>query len=125
MTDCHLSSKSCVSAKRSQHLRLSFLILTAARSGEVFGLRWQEIDLEAGVWTVPADRMKAGRLHRVPLSTQAMRILAGIRQDQSPSDFVFFGQKKGSDLSSMALEMMLRRMGVTDATVHGVQVELP
>ncbi|MHB2168018.1 tyrosine-type recombinase/integrase [Alsobacter sp. R-9] len=102
-------------------LALEFTILTAARSGEVLGARWSEIDLAAKVWTVPAKRMKAGREHRVPLSDRALAILedaAKLREDDGPGAFVFPGQKPGRGLSSMALEMVLRRLDV-DCTVHG------
>ena len=73
---------------------LEFAILTAARSGEVLGARWDEIDLRAKVWTVPADRMKAGKEHRVPLSDRAMAILDEL-QPARVSDFVFPGFKRG------------------------------
>lgn len=96
---------------------LEFAILTAARSGEVLGARWQEIDLQARVWTVPAERMKAGREHRVPLSDRAVAILKSMHS-QRVSEFVFPGMKADRPLSIMALEMVLRRMKV-DATVHG------
>ncbi|MBM1175030.1 tyrosine-type recombinase/integrase [Microvirga arabica] len=96
---------------------LEFAILTAARSGEVFGALWNEFDLEAGVWTVPASRMKAGREHRVPLSSRAVEILREMQQKRL-SDLVFPGMKPGRPLSVMALEMVLRRMKV-DVTVHG------
>ncbi|WP_446685717.1 tyrosine-type recombinase/integrase [Microvirga soli] len=96
---------------------LEFAILTAARSGEVFGARWEEFDLEARVWTVPAARMKAGREHRVPLSARAVVILREMQQKRF-SDLVFPGTKPGRPLSVMALEMVLRRMKV-DVTVHG------
>jgi integrase len=96
---------------------LEFAILTAARSGEVFGASWNEFDLEARVWTVPAARMKAGRVHRVPLSARAVEILRGMEQKRL-SDLVFPGTKPGRPLSVMALEMVLRRMKV-DVTVHG------
>jgi integrase len=96
---------------------LEFAILTAARSGEVFGASWGEFDLEARVWTVPAARMKAGRVHRVPLSARAVEILREMQQKRL-SDFVFPGTKPGRPLSVMALEMVLRRMKV-DVTVHG------
>jgi integrase len=99
-------------------LALEFCILTAARSGEVLGAKWSEIDFEKKLWTVPADRMKAGREQRVPLSTRAMAILQGLGQ-ANPDEHVFAGQKAGRPLSSMAMEMMLRRMQVDDATVHG------
>lgn len=100
-------------------LALEFCILTAARSGEALGVKWQEIDLETKIWSVPADRMKAGRSHRVPLSTRAMAILQELHHNPSPSDFVFPGQKKGRPLSNMAMEMMLRRMKIVNSTVHG------
>jgi integrase len=99
-------------------LALEFAILTAARSGEVLGARWQEFDLDRAVWTVPADRMKAGREHRVPLSRRALKIVASL-QETRDGDFVFPGQKFSKPLSSMAMEMMLRRMKINDATVHG------
>src|SRR5215213_5397346 len=90
---------------------LEFCILTAARSGEVLGARWDEIDLGKRLWVVPRERMKAGREHRVPLSEAALAILAkaeALRQEDNP--FVFPGQKRGRSLSVMALEMVLRRM---------------
>ncbi len=98
-------------------LCLEFTILTAARSGEAMGARWAELDLERGIWTVPASRMKAGREHRVPLSGRAMAILSRMHEGRV-GDFVFPGLKGDRPLSTMALEMVLRRMKV-DATVHG------
>lgn len=101
---------------------LAFCILTAARSGEVLGARWPEIDLAAQVWTVPADRMKAGREHRVPLSVGAFATLqrmAKLREDYSPNALVFPGQKQGRPLSVMAMTMVLRRMDCGHLTVHG------
>lgn len=99
-------------------MALEFAISTAARSGEVLGARWNEIDLEAKVWTVPATRMKAGREHRVPLSTRALAILEKLAEAKI-SDFVFAGQRPGKPLSGMALEMVLRRMKIEGVTVHG------
>lgn len=96
---------------------LEFAILTAARSGEVLGARWQEIDFEIKVWTVPPERMKGGREHGVPLSDRAMTILAELHQVRI-SEFVFPGFKRGQPLSNMALEAVLRRTKV-DCTVHG------
>ncbi|WP_066717330.1 MULTISPECIES: site-specific integrase [Hyphomicrobiales] len=96
---------------------LHFAILTAARSGEVLGARWSEIDMEAAVWTVPAARMKAKRVHRVPLAEPALAILRKMAEVRD-GDFVFPGQRPGSGLSVMALEMALRRLGET-VTVHG------
>jgi integrase len=97
---------------------LEFCILTAARSGEVLGARWPEIDLDSKVWTVPAERMKGGRVHRVPLSDRAVTILEKLAEAKS-SDFVFPGQKPGRPLSNIAMDSVLRRMKVEDATVHG------
>ena len=99
-------------------LALEFAILTAARSGEVLGARWVEFDLERAVWTIPAARMKAGREHRVPLSRRALKIVKAMHQARD-GDFVFPGQKAAMPLSVMALGMVLRRMSIKDATVHG------
>jgi integrase len=99
-------------------MALEFAILTAARSGEVLGARWNEIDLEAKVWAVPAARMKAGREHRVPLSTRALAILEKLAEAKT-SDFVFAGQRPGKPLSGMAMEMILRRMKIEGVTIHG------
>jgi integrase len=99
-------------------LALEVCILTAARSGEILGMRWSEVDLKQKIWTVPATRMKAGREHRVPLSSRATAILQQLEK-MKINDFVFPGQARGKPLSNMALEMMLRRMKVNDATVHG------
>lgn len=95
---------------------LEFAILTAARSGEVRGALWKEIDFDAKLWIVPAERMKAGKEHRVPLSTGARRLLKGL---SVKGDIVFPGRKKGSFLSDMSLTAVLRRLGHGDITVHG------
>ncbi len=99
-------------------LALEFTILTAARSGEVLGAKWDEFDMVAGVWTVPAARMKPGHQHRVPLSGRAIEILAALEAARM-SDYVFPGHKKGRPLSNMSMNMLLRRMGQTEVTVHG------
>jgi integrase len=99
-------------------MALEFAILTAARSGEVLGARWEEFDLDRAVWTVPADRMKAGREHRVPLWGRALVIVKAL-QETSDRVFVFAGQKLGKPLSATALRTVLRRMGIDVATVHG------
>ncbi|TXN40702.1 site-specific integrase [Methylobacterium sp. WL7] len=98
---------------------LEFTILTAARSGETLGALWSEIDLNAGVWTVPAKRMKAGREHRVPLVGRAVEILneAQVRR-LADNPHVFPGQRLGKGLSVMALEMVMRRAKLTE-TPHG------
>lgn len=95
---------------------LEFAVLTAARSGEVRGARWCEIDLEAKVWTVPADRMKARREHRVPLSPVAIDLLNALPRIAG-SDLVFPAARNGP-LSDMTLTAVLRRMKVP-ATAHG------
>ena len=101
---------------------LEFAILTAARSGEVLGARWHEIDMEAEVWTVPAARMKAQREHRVPLSGPAMALLrqmAALREGSDPLAHVFPGGRDKRPLSAMAMTMTLRRMKRADLTAHG------
>jgi integrase len=95
---------------------LEFAILTAARSGEVRGAAWSEIDLAEKLWTVPAVRMKAGVEHRVPLSDAAIAVLKATTRH---SDLVFEGRKAGVALSDMSLTAVLRRMGRGDITVHG------
>jgi integrase len=87
---------------------LEFCILTATRSSEAMQARWQEIDLDAKVRTLPANRMKAGREHRVPLSERAVAILREMKPGAS-GEYVFPGQRPGKPLSNMALEMSLRR----------------
>jgi integrase len=99
-------------------LALEFCILTAARSGEVLGARWSEIDLAAKVWTVPAERMKAARVHRIPLSERALAILETLSEART-GELVFPGQRAGRPLSVMAMEMLLRRMDQDAVTVHG------
>jgi integrase len=109
----------CLQGREGSAARaLEFAILTAARSAEVLGARWEEFDLDRRVWTLPANRMKAGREHRVPLSAGALKILNAMH-DKREVDFVFPGQKPRSPLSVMALEMVLRRMKIDNATVHG------
>ena len=99
-------------------MAMEFTILTAARSGEVLEARWDEINLAAKVWTVPAIRMKAGREHRIPLSARALEILARLSETRTGAH-VFPGQRAGRPLSNMAMEMVLRRMGVNNITIHG------
>lgn len=95
---------------------LQFAILTAARSGEVRGATWQEIDFDAKTWTIPADRMKAGKLHHVPLSDAALALLKSL-PDGRPDQYIF-PAKRGGMLSDMTLSAVTRRMGV-DAVPHG------
>ncbi len=97
-------------------LALEFAILTAARSGEVRGATWEEIDFAEKVWTVPAERMKGGRTHRVPLTDEALELLRLLpRLEGSP--FVFFAPR-GGRLSDMTISAVCRRMKVA-AVPHG------
>jgi integrase len=99
---------------------LEFTILTAARTGETIGARWSEFDLLDKTWTVPAERMKAGKAHRVPLSARALGILEEMQVHRHVDDgFVFPGGKPGKPLSNMAFLMLLRRMERDDLTAHG------
>jgi integrase len=98
---------------------LELTVLTAARTGEILNAQWKEFDLEAGVWTIPAERMKARREHRVALSNRAMAIVNGLWTSRS-SDLVFPGQTAGKPLSSTAMLRLLERMGRRGAiTSHG------
>lgn len=105
---------------------LQFTILTACRTSEVLEMTWGELDLEARVWTIPAERMKAGAAHRVPLTDEMLRLLETVRP--LGGDYVFRGQAKGKTpaerasgkpLSNMSMLMLLRRMGRGQFTVHG------
>jgi integrase len=97
---------------------LEFLILTAARTGEVIGARWAEFDFANAVWTIPADRMKSDREHRIPLSGRVVAIIDGLRATRV-NDFVFPGAKAGRPLSNMAMLKVLERLGRSDLTSHG------
>jgi integrase len=97
---------------------LEFTILTATRTGEAIGATWAEIDLAAKLWTIPAERIKARREHRVPLSDRALEILGSLpREDGNP--YVFVGARKGKGLSNMAMLELLRGMAGNGYTVHG------
>lgn len=99
---------------------LEFLILTASRTGEVLGARWDEFDLGTATWVVPGTRMKAGREHRVPLSRRALAIVTALRENRV-SEFVFPGRKHSRPLSGMALAMTMRRMKLGQFTPHGMR----
>ena len=99
-------------------LALRFLILAAARTGEVTGARWSEFDLEKAVWTVPASRMKAGREHRVPLSPEALAIVKTLHETRT-GELVFPGAKRGAPISDATMTKALRAAGGGDFTVHG------
>jgi integrase len=99
---------------------LEFTILTAARTGETIGATWNEISESEKLWTVKGDRMKAGREHRVPLTSRALAILKEMKPASGgETDFIFPGGKRGKPLSNMAMTAVLRRMGRGDLTVHG------
>jgi integrase len=100
---------------------LELIVLTAARTGEAIGARWPEIDFKTAVWTISAERMKAGKEHRVPLSEPTLVVLRGMLplRNSGAGDWVFPGQKEGQPLSNMACLMLLRRMGRGDLTAHG------
>ncbi|WP_081691509.1 tyrosine-type recombinase/integrase [Cucumibacter marinus] len=98
-------------------IALEFLILTAARSGEVRGAEWAEFDLDQAVWTIPANRMKAGREHRVPLTDRALEILSQATQLSGDEGLVFTSGR--GQMSDMTLSALLKRMGHSDVTVHG------
>jgi integrase len=95
---------------------LEFLILTAARTNEVIGARWDEFDFARAVWTMPAHRMKSGKKHRVPLSPPVVALLRALPTE---NDFVFIGPSAGRGITNMAMHSTLRRMGRKDITVHG------
>ncbi|WP_294219393.1 site-specific integrase [uncultured Sphingomonas sp.] len=100
-------------------LALEALILTAARSGEIRGARWSEVDLDAALWSVPAERMKMGRTHHVPLSAQAIDVFRRAEALRVPcSDLVFPGQRPKNPLSDMTLLKVMRDMEA-GVTVHG------
>ena len=96
---------------------LMFTCLTGSRTGEVLGMRWDEIDTEARLWTCPAERMKTANEHRVPLTDDMLAIIEPLKA--MASKHVFEGQKRHSPLSNMAMLMLLRRMKVEGVTVHG------
>jgi integrase len=97
---------------------LEFTVLTAARTGEVIGARWDEINMDERLWTVPAERMKAEKEHRVPLSDAALTIIEAMAERREGA-FVFPGGRSGRPLSNMSMLMMMRRMGRLDLTTHG------
>lgn len=97
---------------------LEFLILSATRGGETRGARWEEIDLDKRLWTIPAERMKSKRPHRVPLTPRMIEVLKLLTQG-SGADLVFTGPKAGKPLSESAFKVLLDRMGYDAITPHG------
>jgi integrase len=104
-------------SRESSARALELAILTAARTSEVIGARWPEFDLEAGVWTVPAERMKGGKEHQVPLSKRVMAILEELPRERG--GYVFPGPRAKAPLSNMAMLELLRGMDGNGSTVHG------
>jgi integrase len=97
---------------------LEFTILTAARTGEVVGARWSEIDLETRTWVIPAARMKSRREHRVPLSPRAIELLSRLYREDGNSH-LFVGERTRAGLGNMAMPDVLQQMKQSDVTVHG------
>jgi integrase len=107
-----LTSRNAMSARA-----LRFTCLSGSRTGEVLGVRWPEIDFDERLWTCPAERMKTGEVHRVPLTDEMLTIIEPLQDLKS--DFVFEGQKRHKPMSNMSMLMLLRRMNVEGVTVHG------
>ncbi|WP_170328739.1 tyrosine-type recombinase/integrase [Ruegeria arenilitoris] len=107
-----LQTRSAMAAKA-----LQFTILTACRTSEALEMKWPEVDVDARLWTIPAERMKGGQVHRVPLTEEMLAILEPLRA--LASDYVFEGQKRHQPLSNMSMLMLLRRMRKDGVTVHG------
>lgn len=107
-----LKTRSAMAAKA-----LMFTCLTGSRTGEVLGMKWDEVDFDARIWTCPAERMKTAEDHRVPLTDEMLAILQPLKALKS--EYVFEGQKRHKPLSNMSMLMLLRRMNVDGVTVHG------
>jgi integrase len=107
-----LEGRSAMAAKA-----LQFTILTAARTSEVLEMKWPEVNFDARLWIVPAERMKTGKAHRVPLTDEMLAVLEPLKA--MASTYVFEGQKRHRPLSNMSMLMLLRRMGRDGFTVHG------
>ena len=97
---------------------LEFSILTAARTAEAIGARWDEVDLAKKIWVIPGERTKPGREHRVPLSSSAMRLLVRLNKNRD-GEYIFAGAKVGRPLSNMAMLALRTRMNRSEITVHG------
>ena len=118
VAECIAKVRGSARASESSKLALEFLVLTASRSGEVRKATWDEIDLEGATWTVPAERMKANREHRVPLSNRALEVLAAAAELSDGSGLVFPGMRPGRPLSENTHAKLLRELGF-DAVTHG------
>lgn len=99
-------------------LALQFCILTACRTSEVLEATWDEVNMKVGIWSIPPARMKMGRLHRVPLSKQALELLEVLKEYRR-DQYIFPGQRDSRPLSNMSMLMMMRRLGYGHFTVHG------
>ena len=104
--------------KAMSALALEFCILNASRTNEVLSGKWPEVDRKAKIWTIPAERMKAGREHRVPLTARGIEITDAVQKLKS-GDLIFPGQKAKRPLSETAMSNLLGRLGVDTYTVHG------
>ena len=100
-------------------LALEFKILTAVRTGEIIGAKWGEINIKEATWTIPSERMKAGREHRVPLSSRAIEIIESIKSNRNLDEHVFKGWKHNTGLSNGAFLALIKKMKITDVTPHG------
>lgn len=107
-----LKSRNAMAAKA-----LMFTCLTGSRTNEVLGMKWAEIDFDARVWTCPVERMKTDEEHQVPLTNEMIAIIEPLQA--MASEYVFEGQKRHQPLSNMSMLMLLRRMNIENATVHG------
>ena len=114
-----------ISSPKVSPMLLLFVIITAVRSGEARHAKWQEIDLNNNIWTIPDDRMKTGVIHRVPLSEQAIQLLQQIKQNDQNKELVFPSPNTGAVLTDMALTSILRKANAKSdtadrvATAHG------
>ena len=118
VAECIAKVRGSAGVSESSKLAFEFLVLTAARSGEVRKATWEEIDLAGATWTAPAERMKANRDHRVPLSKRALEVLAEAADLSDGSGLVFPGMRPGRPLSENTHAKLLRELGF-DAVTHG------
>ena len=118
VAECIARVRGNARVSESSKLALEFLVLTAARSGEVRKAIWDEFDLDRATWTVPAERMKAKREHRVPLSKRALEVLAAAAELSDGSGLVFPGLRPGRPLSENTHAKLLKELGF-DAVTHG------
>lgn len=100
---------------------MEIIILTATRTSEVLNAKWSEIDLDGKLWTIPKERMKSFKEHRVPLTDAVIAVLTAVKAESKGGEYVFSGRKAGTALSNMACLQTLRRMGRGDLTVHGMR----